>query len=321
MPSYTIVAIPSKDDYVWKISSEKVPHLTLLMLGDTLNNVPRVTEFIQHATDTMLSRFGLSVDYRDTLGPKEADALFFNDYCLKNLIDFRASLLKNKDIMIAYNSIPQYPIWTPHLTLGYPTSPAKPDNREYPISWIDFDRIALWTSDFEGPEFELYKSSKNQYGMAMSSIANDQTMTIEQALEHHGVLGMHWGKRKARAEAARAPGYSTYQQNSDRFNYGRGGTDRINEHLNNGMDINAARKAELKYRRRRALLVAGTAYAALLLVRHGPTLLQGLANNYVGNKAAEAAAKAAASVLADSRGIGNHKLVDLGYDAATGVWK
>ncbi len=145
-------------------------------------------------------------------------------------------------------------------------------------------------------------------------------MDTEEALAHFGVLGMKWGHRKVLAEAPRAAGYNYYQQNNDRLNYGNAGGDRINARINKGMDRISAQKAETTYRRRRALLIAGGAYAALLIAKHGPSIFQGIANSYVGKKATEAGAKAAAEAFSNTHGITNHKIVDLGYNAVTGVW-
>jgi hypothetical protein len=309
---YAVVAIPSKNDYVWKISSEKIPHLTLLYLGNQLSNVSRVTDFVEHVVKTSMTRFGIGVSNRDTLGPKDADVLFFdkNDYCIKNLINFRSYLLRDKNISTAYNQTAQYPIWTPHLTLGYPEAPAKPDNREYPgITWVNFDKIALWTSDYDGPEFALDDS----YG-------SEAKMSVEEAVAHFGVKGMHWGQRKQRALAPRALGYTANQQQSDRVRFGNHGSDRINEHINNGKTVEAARIAEATRRRNKKLLILGATYATLMLATHGPHLAQDAANSYVGKKNAAARARTTANLLSDSRGIGNHKIVDIGYNSTTGLW-
>lgn len=182
--SYAIVAIPDQDNYVWKISSEKIPHMTMLFLGEQLDNVNRVSEFIQHVADTSLTRFFMDVDRRGVLGDQEADVLFFGKYNVQKLEDIRTYLLGNPDILKAYNATEQYPVWTPHLTLGYPSSPAHPDNREYPgIHSVVFDRIALWTGDFEGVEFPL-KNPDNELSM---------TDRGEQFIQHFGVKGMKWG--------------------------------------------------------------------------------------------------------------------------------
>ncbi len=78
MNNLVIVAIPAEDDYVHKISSEKVPHCTLLFLGEAINpNLLRIAQFLQHAvTITELGPFGLDVDYRGVLGEDKADVLF-----------------------------------------------------------------------------------------------------------------------------------------------------------------------------------------------------------------------------------------------------
>lgn len=191
--SYVVVAIPSENDYVRKISSEKVPHLTLLYLDAHLDDVGRVEEYIRHVVDTSLNKFWLDVDRRGELGDQNADVLFFGKYGIKRLEEFRRFLLQDPDILRAYNSVEQYPQWTPHLTLGYPETPAKEDKREYPgIRMVDFDRIALWTGDYEGVEFPL-KEVGGPESFEMS-IAKG-----EDFLEHFGVKGMHWGVRKVQS--------------------------------------------------------------------------------------------------------------------------
>ena len=185
--AYTIVAIPSRDDYVWKISSEKVPHLTLLYLNAQVDNLAQVIGFIQHVVNTSLCRFMLDVRDRGVLGAQSADVVFFDKHYIDRLEQFRSHLMTNDDIFKAYNAVDQYPTWTPHLTLGYPETPAKPDDREYPgIHWVDFDRIALWTGDYEGVDFPLKKPGND---MAM----NETTRKGEIFLQHFGVKGMKWG--------------------------------------------------------------------------------------------------------------------------------
>lgn len=183
--SYTIVAIPAKDDYVWNISSEKIPHMTILALGDNINNLDEVTNYCEHVVETSINRFGLSVNSRGTLGPESADVLFFENYGVDYLRKVRSYFLTDQNIFLAYNSIPQFETWTPHLTLGYPSSPAKPDDRDYPgINWVNFDRIALWTSDYQGVEFPLKNKDNN---------ALEYSDAGARFLSHFGVKGMKWG--------------------------------------------------------------------------------------------------------------------------------
>lgn len=189
MTGVAIVAIPPEDDYVWQISSEKVPHLTLLFLGDQSDNpnLGRIAGYLEHVASTSMYQFGLEVDRRGRLGEKNADVLFFSKSGTKMLEEARAYLLQEPNIFRAFHSVEQFPTWTPHLTLGYPETPAKPlvqkDDWTRTISWLTFDRIALWTGDYEGPEFRL----KDRYSSEEVSMSD---------LAHYGIKGMKWGVRK-----------------------------------------------------------------------------------------------------------------------------
>lgn len=199
MSSLVIVAIPEADDPVWDFSSEKVPHVTLLYLGDPnqVSNTDRITAFLEHAVTTTLTRFSLDVDRRGTLGPNEADVLFFEGWDLPELKKLRSDLLKQDDIRLAYDSVDQHPEWLPHLTMGYPGSPAKePANGERGPSWVRFDRIAIWPGDYEGPEFKLKSRYYEDVEVSMSDINAEATTLIGDFLKHYGVKGMKWGQRK-----------------------------------------------------------------------------------------------------------------------------
>lgn len=172
-----IVAIPAKKDNVWRISSQKIPHLTLLALrGSALDNVSGVEEVISQLVDSSLREFTLSVGGHGVLGADKADVLFFDGSEVGKLRIFRSQLLKNPDIRKAYDALVQFPDWTPHLTLGFPQTPAKMEDPG--TTSVTFDRIALWTGDFEGVEFPLKTDPTN-------------------ALGHFGVKGMHWGVRRS----------------------------------------------------------------------------------------------------------------------------
>lgn len=194
MGNAVIVAIPQSDDPIWKISSEKVPHLTFLFLGPS-ENVPveQIALFLEHAAKLSLTRFGLDVDRRGTLGPDNADVLFFQDnWELPRVREFRDLLLKEPNIRKAYDSVQQYGAiqeWTPHITLGYPTAPAKKSDDQ--LYWVQFDRVALWTGDYSGPEFQLQRTQYAEVAMT------DRSAAGRQFLAHHGVLGMKWGHHRS----------------------------------------------------------------------------------------------------------------------------
>lgn len=195
MPNLVIVAIPAKDDYIHKISSEKVAHMTLLFLGEVsqVKNFAGILDYVKHAADTSLTSFGMDVERRDVLGEEKADVLFFSKSKwsgFDQINDYRSYLLKNDNIRIAYDSVEQFPEWRPHITLGYPDTPAKPDNRDYPgITHVGFDRIAVWFGDYEGIEFPL----KTRNWEAEVSMSEE---IVQNILAHFGVRGMRWGVRR-----------------------------------------------------------------------------------------------------------------------------
>jgi 2'-5' RNA ligase len=195
-----IVAIPAEDDPVWKVSTEKVPHMTILFLGDVDNvsNLDQITQFLIHAANLELTRFGLDVDRRGELGVDQADVIFFDDrWELPRLREFRHHLLQEPNIRKAYDSVVQYPVWTPHLTLGYPAAPAKDDAVDFPLHWVQFDRIALWDRDFDGFELVLKRDNFD------AEVAMSTTRAGADFIAHFGVKGMRWGVRKDQQAVSR----------------------------------------------------------------------------------------------------------------------
>jgi 2'-5' RNA ligase len=191
--SLVIVAVPDETDPVWKVSSEKIPHLTLLFLGEDssqVDNVDQIVTFVEHAANTMLNRFYLTVDRRGTLGEDQADVVFFKKdrYDFKAVWDFRAALLQDTNIRKAYDSSPQFDGWNPHLTLGYPAAPAKDDDQIGPLYSVLFNKIQVWTSDSEGPEFLL-----KDYDF-MDDIPMDVAMS---AIRHAKVSDKPWSNFSA----------------------------------------------------------------------------------------------------------------------------
>jgi hypothetical protein len=81
--------------------------------------------------------------------------------------------------------------WIPHLTLGYPATPAKeiPDEQFGSIYDISFNKLAVWTGDFEGPEFLL-----KDYGEEFDEMAIPMDVAMSE-LTHYGKKGMKWGVR------------------------------------------------------------------------------------------------------------------------------
>lgn len=199
MDSYVIVALPAVDEKAARLSSEKVPHLTLAYLGKDVaaEDLATIITYVQHAARE-LSPFYMSVDHRGTLGADNADVLFFEKkhWDMKRVTEFRHHLLLNDTLKRYYDATDQFPEWTPHLTMGYPESPAKKDDSDYPgIHSVNFDRIAVWTGNYEGPEFRL---EYDDYAMdvAMSDMTPlERGASAVDELFHYGVKGMKWGVR------------------------------------------------------------------------------------------------------------------------------
>lgn len=199
MANLCIVAIPAADDDIWQESSEKVPHMTILFLGDAMSNpnVSKIVEYVKKQASN-LEPFSIIVDHRGTMGPDNADVLYFDDDDEDlpwQLVDFRRSLLYDTNIKSAYEALPQFVEWQPHVTLGYPATPAK----EYKLDpgetdYITFDRVAVWYGDYEGTEITLTANpSPPQSDLAVPDSAWSEP--LGNILSHHGIKGMRWGVR------------------------------------------------------------------------------------------------------------------------------
>jgi hypothetical protein len=140
--STVIVALPAADDPISAASSETSgAHATLLFLGDSsvldeeaLNAA--VKQFVEEGQVGIITE---QVNGRATLGADAADVVLFD---AANLVFIRNGLLTNHQVITdAYEAVEQFPTWLPHVTLGYPETPA---TAEYTGQAITFDRLAVW---------------------------------------------------------------------------------------------------------------------------------------------------------------------------------
>lgn len=139
--SAVIVALPAESDAITAASSEADgAHCTLLFLGDTANLdrdalAQAVKMFVAEGEVTPMTE---NVSGRATLGAGAADVVLIDG---ASLVNIRAGLLEKDVIIEAFEKIEQFPTWIPHVTLGYPETPAA---GEYAGEDITFDRLALW---------------------------------------------------------------------------------------------------------------------------------------------------------------------------------
>ena len=140
-----VALLPAETDPTFSASSEKPSaHMTTIWLGeanDIADPAALIEEVKQLASE--FEPFNAQVDKRGELGDDGADVLFLNPDDIA--FQIRDALLEDGTaVRAAYDSVEQYPDWTPHVTLGYPDNPALED---YDETTVSFDRIAVWMAD------------------------------------------------------------------------------------------------------------------------------------------------------------------------------
>jgi len=186
-PSAVIVALPQVGHPLHEIvnPAEGGPaHMTLAYLGEfekwTPEEIDQIrTELRDISTDAY--QFTDTVASREKLGESQADVLKTDGAGSQKIRDVLTNTEGSASIIARVEAAARtFPVWIPHVTLGYPETPAfgEPD-----FTQITFDRLALWI-DEDREEFPL-----EQPEIVHSDRVNNY-------LAHHGVKGMKWGRRK-----------------------------------------------------------------------------------------------------------------------------
>jgi 2'-5' RNA ligase len=135
-----IVALPAENDPVSAASSEADgAHCTLLFLGDCSSlDKAELTKALETFVGKGVTPMTENVSGRGTLGKNSADVVLIDG---ASLVNIRDGLLNMEPIWTYWEAVEQFPTWVPHVTLGYPETPAAGD---FSGESITFDRLALW---------------------------------------------------------------------------------------------------------------------------------------------------------------------------------
>lgn len=146
-----IVLLPRDDDPIREISSGDHPHTTLYYLGDGETDMEALSAVVERAAKLT----GDDPDPFDkiagegTLG-EHAAKVYYLDARFSDRI--REAIGDDPLIQAEMEKQEQFPVWTPHMTIGYPEAPAKKVD-EWPDG-IVYDRLAIF-HDGEITEFPL----------------------------------------------------------------------------------------------------------------------------------------------------------------------
>jgi hypothetical protein len=166
-----VFLLPADGDPILDISTENPPHVTVAFMGMTGEQDVDV-EALRAAVDLTAAEFGpveVEVKGRDELGQEGADVAFLDR---DQMLDLRQSLVENDVIAEAMAQVEQYPEWLPHLTLGYPETPA--NDGDLP-STIRLDRLALFVG-------------KDHYEYPLGGEMADTTDAVEQEVAADDLL-------------------------------------------------------------------------------------------------------------------------------------
>lgn len=198
--SLVIVALPKASDPVHTIGSEE-KHATLLYLGSDVDRV--AFELVKASVLASIKsfRFTESVSRVATLGDDGARVWMIDSD--NGLRRWRERFLGMPAIRALYDSIEQYPTYTPHVTIGYPTQGQDKldgivESLALTVDKIKFDRIAVWYGEDHDSIYRLHDDDE------LSDAVEASHADLDNFLAHYGVKGMRWGVRRSDAQLGRA---------------------------------------------------------------------------------------------------------------------
>lgn len=163
-----LVLTPAESDSIVAASSEPA-HITVAFMGEAADQsedaLAQIEEEARAYAATLDGPVVAPVAERGILGDDDADVVFLEP--TESLIALRDGLIEaSPAIKAAMDSVEQFPDWQPHVTLGYPETPAR---AEYDGTEVTFDRVGLWVAG-EQKEFPMSKAS-----LAAAAVEADDT--------------------------------------------------------------------------------------------------------------------------------------------------
>lgn len=167
--------IPAATDPITAASSEPA-HMTMVWFGSAADLSPEDiaalrAEVVEYAASASGS-IHAEVESRGTLGEDEADVVFLEGEGIRAYRDGLAALPMVSELA---GRVEQHPEWLPHVTLGYPDTPA---NEDYSGESVEFDRLSLWVGG-EQEHFPLGGETESDM---------DEEVEASEGVQWHGVL-------------------------------------------------------------------------------------------------------------------------------------
>jgi len=144
-------------------------------------------------------------------------------------------------------------------------------------------------------------------------------LNLDEFLEHYGVPGMKWGKRKSKTTLA--TGYSKSQYNYDRGQMGNRYAKRVNKRVGKGDSVEDARTNEQRSRNRRHNTRLAIGAGVILFGPDIANIAVRSLNTAVLAKQASNGRKQAEKQMRDSRvGLTNYETVRMNFDPTKDIW-
>lgn len=177
-----IFLIPADSDPIVAASSEQA-HMTTIWMGpkDELTvDLEELEQAVRFYAQDLDGPVVVPVKGRGTLGDEDADVVFLEP--TDAILAIHDGFLANEPIKTAYDAVEQFDPWTPHVTLGYPETPAA---GEYDGDAVTFDRVGLWVGDEQysypmGDPVSKPDAAKLASARALIAAATDSEVVVDE---------------------------------------------------------------------------------------------------------------------------------------------